>query len=102
MCGRRSVRRYNATGLRVSLAPYCQTPIYNLISRNCFSTIALSLDVTVEGSLGQSRPRRTLLFLLTDPAMWLLALWRSRASAPRLMVVACVQCPSNNTALAAI
>jgi MFS family permease/uncharacterized membrane protein HdeD (DUF308 family) len=73
--------KYNAAGLRAFLAAYRATPIYNLTSRNCSSTVALSLDAAVEGALGETRPWRTLLMLLTDPAMWLLALWRARAEA---------------------
>lgn len=75
--------RYNAGGLRAFLALYQQVPVYNLTSRNCSSTVALSLDAAVEGALGQGRPWRTLLALLTDPAMWLLVLWRARAEAMR-------------------
>ncbi len=73
--------RYNGAALRAFLAAYRAKPIYNLTSRNCSSTVALSLDAAVEGALGQQRPWRTLLLLLTDPAMWLLALWRARAEA---------------------
>ncbi|MGI4799147.1 MAG: HdeD family acid-resistance protein [Janthinobacterium lividum] len=73
--------RYNVTALRAFLAVYQQTPIYNLTSRNCSSTVALSLDAAMEGVLGHERPWRSLLLMLTDPAMWLLALWRARAEA---------------------
>jgi uncharacterized membrane protein HdeD (DUF308 family) len=68
--------RYNAAALQAFLVPYRQTPIYNLTSRNCSSTVALSLDAAVEGVMGRRRPWLTLLLLLTDPAMWLLSLWR--------------------------
>lgn len=74
-------QRYNAAALQAFLALYQQKPIYNLTSRNCSSTVALSLDAAVEGVLGQGRPWRAVLLLLTDPAMWLLALWRARAEA---------------------
>jgi MFS family permease/uncharacterized membrane protein HdeD (DUF308 family) len=74
-------RRYNAAGLRAFLDQYRATPIYNLTSRNCSSTVALSLDAAVEGALGEAHPLRTLFMLVTDPAMWLLALWRARAEA---------------------
>jgi MFS family permease/uncharacterized membrane protein HdeD (DUF308 family) len=74
-------QRYNAAGLRAFLDQYCATPTYNLTSRNCSSTVALSLDAAVEGALGETHPFRTLFMLLTDPAMWLLALWRARAEA---------------------
>ncbi|WP_428376949.1 HdeD family acid-resistance protein [Lichenicoccus sp.] len=73
--------RYNAAALRAFLAIYRETPVYNLTSRNCSSTVALSLDAAMEGALGQERPWRSLLLMLTDPAMWLLALWRARAEA---------------------
>ncbi|MDN7352069.1 MFS transporter [Acetobacter senegalensis] len=73
--------RYNADALRAFLALYRETPIYNLTSRNCSSTVALSLDAALEGALGQEKPLRTVLLLLTDPAMWLLVLWRARAEA---------------------
>lgn len=76
-----SFHRYNADGLRAFLASYSATPVYNLTSRNCSSTVALSLDAAVEGALGEAHPWRTLFMLLTDPAMWLLALWRARAEA---------------------
>ena len=74
-------RRYNAAALRAFLGSYQQTRIYNLTSRNCSSTVALSLDAAVEGALGQGRPWLRALLLLTDPAMWLLSLWRARAEA---------------------
>ncbi len=74
-------RRYNGPALRAFFASYQRTPVYNLTSRNCSSTVALALDAAVEGSLGQRRPWLTLLLLLTDPAMWLLSLWRARAEA---------------------
>lgn len=73
--------RYNAAALQAFLALYRQTEVYNLTRRNCSSTVALSLDAAVEGALGQERPWRALFLLLTDPAMWLLALWRARAEA---------------------
>ncbi len=73
--------RYNAAALRAFLDPYQQTPLYNLTSRNCSSTVALSLDAAIEGVMGRRRPWLTLLLLLTDPAMWLLSLWRARAEA---------------------
>ena len=73
--------RHNAAALSAFLAVYQQTPIYNLTSRNCSSTVALSLDAAMEGALGQQHPWRSLLLMLTDPAMWLLALWRARAEA---------------------
>lgn len=74
-------RRYNAAAVRAFLAVYQAKPLYNLTSRNCSSTVALSLDAAVEGALGQNRPWRHLFLLLTDPAMWLLVLWRARAEA---------------------
>ena len=74
-------QRYNAAGLRAFLEIYRAEPIYNLTNRNCSSTVALSLDAAVEGALGGERPWRALLLLVTDPAMWLLALWRARAEA---------------------
>ena len=73
--------RYNETALKAFLAEYRQQEIYNLTSRNCSSTVALSLDAAVEGVLGHYRPWRTLLLLLIDPAMWLAALWRTKAEA---------------------
>ena len=73
--------RYNPAALNAFLGLYRQTPVYNLTSRNCSSTVALSLDAAVEGALGQGGLWRTLLLLFTDPAMWLLALWRARAEA---------------------
>lgn len=73
--------RYNADALRSFLTLYRETLVYNLTSRNCSSTVALSLDAAVEGVLGQEKPLRTVLLLLTDPAMWLLVLWRARAEA---------------------
>ncbi len=73
--------RYNAAAVRAFLTAYQAKPLYNLTSRNCSSTVALSLDAAVEGALGQDRPWRRLFLLLTDPAMWLLALWRARAEA---------------------
>ncbi|MGI4941846.1 MAG: MFS transporter [Janthinobacterium lividum] len=73
--------RYNAGALHAFLAVYRERPIYNLTSRNCSSTVALSLDAAMEGVLGQRHAARVLLLLLTDPAMWLLALWRARAEA---------------------
>jgi MFS family permease/uncharacterized membrane protein HdeD (DUF308 family) len=77
-----SFQRYNGDALRAFLDLYRQIPVYNLTSRNCSSTVALSLDAAVEGALGrQGPPGRTLLLLLTDPAMWLLALLRARAEA---------------------
>ncbi|WP_235907712.1 MFS transporter [Siccirubricoccus phaeus] len=74
-------RRYNAAAVRAFLDVYRARPIYNLTSRNCSSTVALSLDAAVEGALGQERPWKHLFLLVTDPAMWLLALWRARAEA---------------------
>ncbi|MDZ5454670.1 MFS transporter [Labrys sp. ZIDIC5] len=73
--------RYNSASVRAFLASYQAEPIYNLTNRNCSSTVALSLDAAVEGALGQERPWKQLFLLLTDPAMWLLALWRARAEA---------------------
>lgn len=69
--------RYNPAALRAFLGIYRQTPVYNLTSRNCSSTVALSLDAAVEGALGQGGLWHTLLLLFTDPAMWMLALWRA-------------------------
>jgi MFS family permease/uncharacterized membrane protein HdeD (DUF308 family) len=74
-------RRYNSAAVLAFLDAYRAKPIYNLTSRNCSSTVALSLDAAVEGALGQQRPWTHLFLLLTDPAMWLLALWRARAEA---------------------
>lgn len=74
-------RRYDAVALRAFLDVYRQTRTYNLTSRNCSSTVALSLDAAIEGALGGEPLRRVLLRLLTDPAMWLLATWRARAEA---------------------
>ncbi len=73
--------RYNGTALRAFLDIYRRTRIYNLTSRNCSSTVALSLDAAVEGALGSGPVWRIVLRLFTDPAMWLLALWRARAEA---------------------
>lgn len=73
--------RYNNAAVRAFLARYQARPIYNLTSRNCSSTVALSLDAAVEGALGRERPWKHLFLLLTDPAMWLLVLWRARAEA---------------------
>jgi MFS family permease/uncharacterized membrane protein HdeD (DUF308 family) len=73
--------RYNAAALRAFFERYRGIEVYNLTSRNCSSTVALSLDAAVEGALGQGSPWRTLLRLFTDPAMWLLVLWRARAEA---------------------
>lgn len=72
---------YNSAAVRAFLAAYQTQPVYNLTSRNCSSTVALSLDAAVEGALGHERPWRQVFMLLTDPAMWLLALWRARAEA---------------------
>lgn len=74
-------RHYNAAALQAFLSPYRRIEVYNLTRRNCSSTVVLSLDAAVEGALGQERPWRTLWLLLTDPSMWLLALWRARAEA---------------------
>ncbi|CAM5765576.1 putative MFS-type transporter YcaD [Labrys miyagiensis] len=74
-------QRYNSAAVRAFLTSYKAEPVYNLTSRNCSSTVALSLDAAVEGALGQERPLRHIFLLLTDPAMWLLALWRARAEA---------------------
>jgi len=76
-----TLSRYNAAALRAFLELYRQNPVYNLTSRNCSSTVALSLDAAVEGVFGEAPLWRTLVVLLTDPAMWLLALWRARAEA---------------------
>lgn len=73
--------RYNAAAVHAFLADYQAKPIYNLTSRNCSSTVALSLDAAVEGALGREKPFKHLFLLLVDPAMWLLALWRARAEA---------------------
>lgn len=72
---------FNGAAVRAFLDAYKAKPVYNLTSRNCSSTVALSLDAAVEGALGRERPVQRLFFLLTDPAMWLLALWRARAEA---------------------
>jgi MFS family permease/uncharacterized membrane protein HdeD (DUF308 family) len=76
-----SFYRYNGAAVRSFLSVYQAKPIYNLTSRNCSSTVALSLDAAIEGALGQKRPWKHLFLMLTDPAMWLLALWRARAEA---------------------
>lgn len=76
-----NIRHYNLAAVQAFLADYKAKPLYNLTSRNCSSTVALSLDAAVEGALGRERPWRNLFLLLTDPAMWLLALWRARAEA---------------------
>lgn len=73
--------RYNGAALRAFLDVYRRTRIYNLTSRNCSSTVALSLDAAVEGALGTGPLWRVLLRLFTDPAMWLLTMWRARAEA---------------------
>lgn len=73
--------RFNSAALHAFLARYKAQPVYNLTSRNCSSTVALSLDAAVEGAFGQDPLWRRLLWLLTDPAMWLLALCRARAEA---------------------
>ena len=73
--------RYNGAALRAFLDIYRGTRIYNLTSRNCSSTVALSLDAAVEGALGSGPVWRILLRLFTDPAMWLLVMWRARAEA---------------------
>lgn len=76
-----AIRHYNLAAVQAFLTDYKADPRYNLTSRNCSSTVALSLDAAVEGALGRERPWRNLFRLLTDPAMWLLALWRARAEA---------------------
>ncbi len=73
--------RYNNAALHAFFDLYRQTPVYNLTSRNCSSTVALSLDAAVEGALGGVALWRVLLRLFTDPAMWLLSMWRARAEA---------------------
>ncbi|GFE72276.1 hypothetical protein [Chroococcus sp. FPU101] len=72
---------YNSTALRAFVDIYRRNTVYNLTRRNCSSTVILSLDASVEGVLGTSSVWRTLFRLLSDPAMWLLAMWRSRAEA---------------------
>lgn len=73
--------RYNSAALCAFVDIYRRNTVYNLTRRNCSSTVILSLDAAVEGVLGTSSVWRTLFRLLSDPAMWLLAMWRSRAEA---------------------
>lgn len=72
---------YNSAALRAFVDIYRRNTVYNLTRRNCSSTVILSLDSAVEGALGSSSVWRTLFRLLSDPAVWLLAMWRSRAEA---------------------
>ncbi len=68
---------YNRAALLAFLAIYRRDQTYNLTRRNCSSTVVLSLDAAVEGSLGNAPIVPTTLRLLTDPATWMLALWRA-------------------------
>ncbi|MBW4475003.1 MAG: MFS transporter [Stenomitos rutilans HA7619-LM2] len=70
---------YNSAALRSFFEIYHQDHTYNLTRRNCSTTVALSLDAALEGVLGTASPWKTILRLLSDPAMWLLTLWRTAA-----------------------
>jgi MFS family permease/uncharacterized membrane protein HdeD (DUF308 family) len=76
-----SFRRYNRAAVGRFVERYKDRPVYNLTNRNCSSSVALCLDVAMEGVLDQRRWWRAVFMLLADPAMWLLVLWRARAEA---------------------
>jgi hypothetical protein len=47
--------RYNLGRHRQFWSRYCQDTTYNLTNRNCSSTVAMALEVSMEGALGGSR-----------------------------------------------
>jgi len=73
-------RNYNEPALRAFWEIYRKDTKYNLTSRNCSTTVALALDVALEGVVGHTRPWYRFFILFTDPNIWLLSLLRTRAN----------------------
>ncbi|GGP22771.1 HdeD family acid-resistance protein [Silvimonas iriomotensis] len=73
-------RNYNEEALRTFWDIYRRDVVYNLSSRNCSTTVALALDVALEGIVGRTRPWYRFFILATDPNVWLLSLLRTRGN----------------------
>lgn len=71
--------RYDADALNRFWSVYRQTPVYNLTSRNCSSTVALGLEAALTGSLAKDADWKGVLRLVTTPELWVAAQLRHRA-----------------------
>jgi uncharacterized membrane protein HdeD (DUF308 family) len=74
--------RYNLARLRQFWARYSQNTTYNLTNRNCSSTVAMALEVAMEGALGGSRQGMQKFFTsMVNPELWVASQLQKHAQA---------------------
>lgn len=74
--------RYNLGRLREFWARYSQDTTYNLTNRNCSSTVAMALEVAMEGALGGARHGMQKFFTsLVNPELWVASQLQKHAQA---------------------
>jgi len=73
--------RFDGGRLRAFWEAYRQDDTYNLTNRNCSVTVAVALDVALEGSAGNVLTPWRMLRLMANPDLWIAAHLRHRAEA---------------------
>jgi uncharacterized membrane protein HdeD (DUF308 family) len=74
--------RYNLGRLRQFWSRYSQDTTYNLTNRNCSSTVAMALEVAMEGALGGSRQGMQKFFTsMVNPELWVASQLQKHAQA---------------------
>jgi uncharacterized membrane protein HdeD (DUF308 family) len=74
--------RYNLGRLCQFWARYSQNTTYNLTNRNCSSTVAMALEVAMEGALGGSRQGMQKFFTsMVNPELWVASQLQKHAQA---------------------
>jgi uncharacterized membrane protein HdeD (DUF308 family) len=74
--------RYNLGRLRAFWARYSMNQTYNLTNRNCSSTVAMALEVAMEGTLGgNGRGLQAFLSAMVNPELWVASQLQRHAQA---------------------
>jgi hypothetical protein len=74
--------RYNLSRLKAFWARYSQDTTYNLTNRNCSSTVALALEVSMEGTFGGgSGGLLKFLSAMVNPELWVASQLQKHAQA---------------------
>jgi uncharacterized membrane protein HdeD (DUF308 family) len=74
--------RYNLGRLQEFWTRYSQNTTYNLTNRNCSSTVAMALEVAMEGALGGSRQGMQKFFTsMVNPELWVASQLQKHAQA---------------------
>jgi hypothetical protein len=74
--------RYNLERLRQFWSRYSRDTTYNLTNRNCSSTVAMALEVAMEGALGGSRQGMQKFFTsMVNPELWVASQLQKHAQA---------------------